>query len=141
MATLPRILWFSFTDVPNFFRNGVCVLSLILLVVLGDFQEKRGSEISFLCRLRTGSLGHVVIVDCSAEDFGKSSAPLSCPQASHQTSSGVSAKPGQMESFNACSLNAVKSDSTLSVASPKLVAFHFFPYISSQLLSFWGRSI
>lgn len=123
---------------PTSARNGLPVRSLILLIVLGNSQEKRGSETFVLCHLITSSLGHVVILDCSAEDFEKSSVSHSCLQAPHQTIFWGFCQTWSDGLFQCVfTLHSDKSDSTLSVGSMKRVAFHSVPYLSSWLLSGW----
>lgn len=134
LARLPR--GSALQTLPPSVRNGACVLSLVFLVVLGDIQEKRGSGTSLLCHLKTGRRGHAVL----RRTLGGHQFHTHASR--HPIKPGLSAKPGQMESFNVCSLLTQTNQIHFpQLLLQKLVALPFPPYISPQLFSLWGRSI
>lgn len=109
-----------------------CVLSLILLVTLRHFQKQRVPETSLLCHFITGSLGHDVILDCRAKDFGKPTILHSCLLAFHQTDTWVFLPSLVGRILSVFISSALKSDSMSSVASSQLVVLHSSPYVSPQ---------
>lgn len=106
------------------------------LLLWSDIQEKRGSGTSLICHLITGRHGHTVL----RRTLGGHQFHTHASR--HPIKPGLSAKPGQMESFNVCSLLTQTNQIHFpQLLLQKLVALHFPPYISPQLFSVWGRSI